>query len=118
DAPAAARATAIAQLAMTGVVVHAPGLDAATAALLGPDLAVHIGASLPGPACAEIEWELRSVAQRRAAMRGHGLPGPPPPVTAVLVSKRPTDVEGAVRALARQSYPNLEIVVGLHGFEM
>lgn len=111
--PLEALAGVLAQLAMMGVVVHAPRL--------GPDvpldgeLASLVRLAFPaegdGPA-----WEARSVAQRRAAMRGHaaGL-STPPSVSALLVSRRPERAAEVVKALRAQTYPSLEIVVGFHG---
>lgn len=61
----------------------------------------------------DLEWDIRSVVQRRAALR-HLLPDPPP-VSLVLVSRRPDLVLPMVRRLDALAYPNLEIVVGLHG---
>jgi len=113
DVGDAAGPAVIAQLAMTGVVLHAPGAGTRVA----PELADHIGRPLPDARADELEWELRSVAQRRAALRHHGLAGRPPSVTAVLVSHRPHDLIDAIDALARQSYPDLEVVVGLHGVD-
>lgn len=119
--PAAAAPPAYAhvlvQLAMTGVIVHAPDLPAAAAERLAPELAGLLRAPLPGRHTDPLEWEIRSVRQRRAAMRHHaGLA--PPRVTAVLVSKRPRLVGPALAACATQTYPELEIVLGTHGFEV
>jgi hypothetical protein len=112
------------QLAMTGVVVHAPDLPPAVTDRLAPELAGLVAAPLPARGGDPLEWEIRSVRQRRAAMRHHAAgfaPGPPatrpPPVSAVLVTKRPQLVAPAVAALAAQTYPELEIVVGRHGHE-
>lgn len=132
DAAPAAAAAAVAALAATGVVVHAPGLTDAATALLAPELAAFVRKPLPGPDADPLEWELRGVAQRRAALRHHavafawpralsgGYPalGSPPAVTALLVSKRPQMVMAAVAALAAQTYPALEVVVGLHGCDL
>jgi hypothetical protein len=115
-------------LAMTGVVVRAPeppaGARGRGAGTTTPPAAAdqqrRVHAELAGILAAPLppddpmEWELRSVRQRRAAMRHHaGLA--PPPVSALLVTMRPQLAAGAVAALAAQTYPELEIVVGLHG---
>lgn len=132
DTPPAAAAAAIAQLAMTGVVLHAPGLTDATAGLLAPEVAAFARKPLPGRDADPLEWELRGVAQRRAALRHHATAfawpqaladtypalGDPPTVSALLVSKRPHLVMAAVAALAAQTYPALEVVVGLHGGDL
>lgn len=112
-APGAALGEVLAQLAATGVVLHAPTLPDG---LLAPELAALLAAPLPAAAADPMEWEIRSVRQRRAALRGHGAGlADPPAVSALLVTKRPHLVRAAVAALAAQTYPNLEIVVGLHG---
>ncbi len=101
-------AGALWRLAMTGVPVHAPEAGALP---LPADLAEVLAAPVPGDD--PMEWEIRSVRQRRVAMRA--LLGAPPPVSAVLVSKRPELLDRQVAALASQTYPDLEIVVGVHG---
>ncbi|MGI9642979.1 MAG: glycosyltransferase [Acidimicrobiia bacterium] len=40
-----------------------------------------------------------------------------PSVAAVVVSNRPSALPNAIRAIARQTYPNVELVVGCHGFD-
>jgi hypothetical protein len=110
-------AAALAQLAMTGVILHAPDLPVTSTKLLAPELTALLQAPLPGPDADPLEWELRSVAQRREALRRHGTGFQPPPVSALLVSRRPGNVARAVAALAAQTYPELEIVVGLHGID-
>jgi hypothetical protein len=116
----------VAQLAMTGVVLHLAGERTRTdgqssgtpgepAALpVSPELAEILTAPLPD-GDDPMRWETRSVRQRREAMRRHAAGLVPPPVTAVLVSKRPHLAIGQVAALAAQTYPDLQIVVGLHG---
>jgi hypothetical protein len=103
----------LAQLAVTGVVLRAPALPDG---LLAPDLAALIRAPLPARDADPLAWEIRSVRQRREALRRHGAGlADPPAVSALLVTKRPQLVATAVAALAAQTYPNLEIVVGMHG---
>ncbi|HZM82803.1 MAG TPA: hypothetical protein VFC19_44370 [Candidatus Limnocylindrales bacterium] len=111
--PVEALAGVLAQLAMTGVVVFAPGLGREVPL----DAELRTLVRQPFPVEGEVlAWEARSVAQRRAAMRGHaaGLEAPPP-VSALLVSRRPERAVETVKALRAQTYPNLEIIVGLHG---
>jgi hypothetical protein len=115
DRPGAAAGQVLAQLAATGVVLHAP---APPRELIAPELAELIRAPLPARGADPMAWEIRSVRQRRAALRHHGAGlAAPPAVSALLVTKRPQLVAGAVAALAAQTYPNLEIVVGMHGAE-
>jgi hypothetical protein len=61
----------------------------------------------------DLAWDIRSVLQRRAALQ----PLFPrwPSVSLVLVSRRPELVVPLVARLARVAYPQLELVVGLHG---
>jgi len=124
------QASVLAQLATTGVVLQASDLRAATRALLATELRDIITEPVPGAGTDPLEWELRSIRQRRAALRGHGAglavaalrPGTAgvgiPTVSALLVTRRPGYVARAVGELAAQSYPGLEIVVGLHGVDL
>ncbi|ROO52448.1 glycosyltransferase involved in cell wall biosynthesis [Micromonospora sp. Llam0] len=131
------------QLAATGVLVHAPVLPPAVADLLDPQLRMLVTRPLPGSAGSArsdgpdgpdgpLAVEARSVRQRRAAMRGHavalrlpglvggGLPalGQPPSVSAVLITRRPELVTPALAAIIAQTYPEMEIILGLHGIEL
>jgi hypothetical protein len=127
----------VVQLAMTGVVLHAPDLLRIDAQSKGARETPSVAAGEPGrvgpadpptglvaelaeilttplPGDDPLDWEIRSVRQRRAAMRHHSAGLAPPPVSALLVSKRPQLLIGQVAVLAAQTYPDLEIVVGLH----
>jgi len=131
------------QLAATGVLVHAPILPPAVADLLDPQLRVLVTGQPPGSAGPDgsdgsagpdgsLAVEARSVRQRRAAMRGHaaglrlpgladgGLPalGRPPSVSAILITRRPELVTTALAAIIAQTYPEMEIILGLHGIEL
>lgn len=75
-------------------------------------LAPHIRPPTTGRA-GDLDWDVSSVVQRRAALRPL-VPGLPS-VSLVLVSRRPELVVPMVRRLALLAYPDLEIVVGLHG---
>jgi hypothetical protein len=129
DVPSDLCAATIAQLAMTGVLLHTPDLDVGIGKLLGPELAELL--SRPVSSRDGLDREIASVRQRRAALRWHAtgigliagsqaaLPGLShlPGVTALLLTRR-TDRLGPVLAdLARQTYPELEVVVGFHGVE-
>ena len=123
------RAAALVRLAATGVPVHlADG---------GPDLAELLGAELhalmaaPDIRSADIETrEGLSIAMRRVALREHslasrarqvcaaaGMADPPalPKVSVLLPTRRPALLARALANVARQSYPNLELVLALHG---
>jgi len=79
---------------------------------LPAELAAHVGPPTGGRA-GDLAWDVRSVLQRRAALR----PLFPrwPSLSLVLVSRRPELVRDLVRRLATVDYPDLEIVVGVHG---
>jgi hypothetical protein len=112
-------ATVLVALAMTGVVLSAPGLDGAVAELLAPELRAILTEPLTGPATGPLEQETRSVRQRRAALRGHSVQFGPdvdsPTVTALLATRRAEHLPGILRAIAGQTYPYLEILLCLHG---
>ena len=88
------------------------------------DLGTDLSAALPsglaeeiqpheGGRAGDLDWDARSVRQRRAALRP--LVERWPGVSLVLVSRRPDLVVPMVRRLSALDYPDLEIVVGLHG---
>jgi hypothetical protein len=107
----------VVQLAMTGVVLDGSGAPGMTGDGLTGEIAKELVdiVSAPLPGDDPIEWEIRSVRQRRAALRHHAAGLPLPLVSAVLVTKRPELAVGQVTVLAGQTYPELEIVVGMHG---
>ncbi len=117
-------AALLARLAMTGVVVHAPAPPVAVASLLAPELLAILAEPVPEEPVG-IEQELRSVRQRRSALRwqstrfgpyasGDGLPS----VSAMLATRRPDHLTQILPAIADQTYPNLEIVLCLHGIDL
>ena len=79
---------------------------------LPADLADHVAPPSGGRA-GDLAWDVHAVVQRRAALR----PLFPrwPSLSLVLVSRRPELVRPLVERLSRVDYPDLEIVVGLHG---
>ena len=124
----ARRAGTLAALAACGVVVHVVDEDPELRTLLGSDLyALMRDPSIPE--ANDQERESHSVGMRREALRNHSLrvrarqvlavadlEAPPLPVVSVLLATcRPTLVESAVRSVAIQSYPCLELVLALHG---
>lgn len=125
------RATAetLAALAMTGLIVSAPSLAAGVRDGLATGLAEFLDSPLPRAGADPIDWEIRGIGQRREALRQHastfvlGRAGTyptvarAPSVSALLVSRRPHRVVQALEALSAQTYPELEIVVVLHGVE-
>jgi hypothetical protein len=67
------------------------------------------------------ESEFTSIARRSNALRQHS-PHPQiygwPSVSMVLVTNRETHLHTIVESLSRQTYPNLELVLLTHGFEL
>ncbi|REF94387.1 glycosyltransferase involved in cell wall biosynthesis [Asanoa ferruginea] len=121
-------ATLLVQIAATGAVLRIGDLSPAVATLLSPELA-EVLASPPPVGDDPVALEAHSVRQRRAALRGHAtglvlprlvagafpLLGELPTVSAILMTRRPERLAPVLDALEKQSYPGLEIVVGLHG---
>lgn len=114
--PPGAWARLVAQLATTGLVLHVDPVAAAPwQSWLAPSLMSLLVEPLPPTEADPMNWELRSVRQRRVALREHGDGPTPPSVSALLVTKRPELVPGVLTTLAGQTYPQLEIVVAVHG---
>lgn len=126
-----ALALLLVHLAATGPVLDLPGLPAAVADRLGPPLRAVLAGAPPGPGADPIEWEIRSARQRTAAIRAHApafvLPAVaepfpalrrPPAVSALVVTHRPEYVASVLTMIERQTYPDLEVVLGLHGTEL
>ncbi|NYI76313.1 glycosyltransferase [Nocardioides panzhihuensis] len=118
----------LAELAATGVILHSLPTEMRIAEdVLGKDLAGLVRQTYR-PSSGLVR-ELRSVPQRRLAMeqfggffelaeytqsRGHRLL---PKVSVVLSTMRPGRVAAVIEALAAQRYPDVEIIVALHGAE-
>ncbi len=123
-----ARAATLAELAASGVLVHLADHD--------PDLEQHLGRGLYRlMASDEVVTADRharesiSISLRREALRTHslrsrarqalsegGVDGPGvPEVSVLLPTRRPHQLRAAVHTVAQQTYPRLELVLGLHG---
>jgi len=87
--------------------------DAAVRSALPAPLGALVPAEVPAGIVGDLEWDVLAVRQRRAALAPL-LPALPP-VSLVLVTRRTELVARAVRQMASLDYPELEIVVGLHG---
>jgi hypothetical protein len=123
-------AALLVQLAMTGAVLGVPALPPRVAGLIEPELRDLL--TSPLPAADPLSMEARSVRQRRAALRGHAtgfaLPRVAatalpelrrlPAVSAILATRRPEMLAGALRAIIAQTYPELEIILCLHGIDL
>ena len=108
---------ALVQLSACGVIVSVePG--AGNAPGVAPDLVALWAVPLP-TAGDDLAMLTASVAQRRAALRSHALLAErlpaPPTVSVLLVSKRPENLAAVLAQVASSTYPNLQVVVGLHG---
>ena len=125
---AAGRAGRLAVLAAAGVVVHLAEADLELERHLGADLYRLMTEDGVGGAGAHSR-EAISIAMRREALRTHslrrrarqaltagGIDGPDLPTVSILLpTRRPDRLAEAVATVARQRYPRLELVLGLHG---
>ena len=125
---AARRAGALAELAASGVLVHIADHE--------PELERYLGEELHALMTDDVALmdgrharERVSIAMRRAALRTHSLRSRarqalsegrvdgagPPPVSILVPTRRPDRLAATVEMIGRQSYPRLELVLGLHG---
>ena len=126
-ADAVTRAGSLVRLAATGVVVHLADGDRRLAPCLGAELFELMTCEVRG---LDIDGrEALGARMRRAALREHSLtsrvrqvaeralPDPPrlPLVSVLLPTRRPELLERALAAVRRQTYPRLELMLGLHG---
>ncbi|MFA7324191.1 MAG: glycosyltransferase family A protein [Candidatus Nanopelagicales bacterium] len=69
----------------------------------------------------DLAWQVESVRTRRHALRAH-TPAAAldawPTVSVVLATHRDRFIDHAVQQLARLRYPNLQVVIGLHGIDV
>ncbi|MSO27747.1 MAG: hypothetical protein EXQ60_06765 [Candidatus Nanopelagicales bacterium] len=68
-----------------------------------------------------LEAQVASVSARRAALRSAtpaAALGCWPSISAVLLTNRDTYLSHSMQQIARLDYPNLQVIVGLHGFEL
>ena len=124
----AARAGTLVRVAATGLPVHLADGGPGLAPLLGAELhALMTCAAVP--TANEALRESLSVRMRRIALRDHSLgararqvcaaalddPPRPPKVSVLLATRRPAMLARALASVARQNYPELELVLALHG---
>ena len=121
------RAGELVRLAASGVVVHLADGDRQLAPYLGAELFELMTGDVRDMGADG--REALSIRMRRAALREHSLRSrarqvaeraladPPrlPLVSVLLVTRRPELLERALGAVRRQSYPRLELILGLHG---
>ena len=123
---AAARAGTLVRIAAAGVPIRLAEPDPALEALLGAEL--H--GCFAGELASLDARERASIRARRVALRDHtlaararqvaaaaALPCPPalPRISIVLATRRPALLGWALDNVARQTYPDLELVLALHG---
>ncbi len=121
------RAGALAALAGAGVVVHLDAPDPALAAALGTTLHDLMASDEVVDADAHRREQL-SIEMRRCALRDHslrarsrqiisaaGISAAPPEVSVLAPTRRPDRVSDVIQTVKNQSYPRLELVLGLHG---
>ena len=122
-----ARAATLARLAARGTVVRLADGGPELKDLLGAELHGLLVGAAPGPEAGA--REAQSIRILRAALREHsldsrvrqlraaaGVEGPPLPLVSVLlVTKRPGFLAHALAGVGRQTWPRVELVLGLHG---
>ncbi len=108
------------EMAACGVVMH--GLDAADPVLgFDDDLRVLLQAPYGQPSW--LQRDARSQAQSRAAMRAHsyqwttslGDSASLPSVSVLLSTRRSGELAPVLEAIAKQTYPNMEVLIACHG---
>ena len=120
-ADAATRAGELVRLAAWGVVAHLADGGRRLRPLLGPELHGAMTADVAGIDAGA--RELLGIRMRRAALRDHSSwgrarrsgPREPPLVSILLATRRPRFLPWALDAVARQTYPRVELVLALHG---
>lgn len=122
-----ARARTLIRISALGIPVHLADPDARMKVLLGAPLYGEMRQD--HSAKTPLERELTSVRMRRIALRDHSVTsrsrqiyasalGAAPDrarVSIVLATRRPWQIEQIIESVAKQTYPNLELVLVLHG---
>ncbi|MGB7859300.1 MAG: glycosyltransferase, partial [Acidimicrobiia bacterium] len=126
---AAERAETLVGLATAGVPVSAVDIDDETESLIGDDMSTVLTTATVDDLLDPETRDQLSVKLRRLGLSGAtrvtkwreiagtlGLTvGPLPKVSVILATNRPEFVEHSIRQVHRQTYPNLELVLILHG---
>ena len=121
------RAAALAALAAAGVLIHIEDPDPALSERLGSELH-DLMASATVAGADDHEREQISIAMRRCALRDHslrdrarqllaasGIEVPVPEVSVLAPTRRPEKLKDLLDTVGAQTYPRLELVLGLHG---
>ena len=122
------QAVHVARMAAAAAPLLVDGLDSELASLVGERLVEVLAGVDPDGWGNPTTRERWMVDLRRAALIEHGSSArirhliaaggglaPAPSVSVLLATNRPEQIEHAIGQLERQSYPELEVVVGLHG---
>ena len=118
----------LSQLAVAGIPARTGPLHAAVRSLLGPGIS-EILEGFPVQ-MDPLDRESRSISMRRGALDRFGGPqywrnvpevgnlttGSRDSVSVLLTTKRPDQVGFALAQMERQTWPDIEVVLGLHGF--
>ena len=109
-----ARAVALARLAARGVPLHVLDDEPGLGDMLGGELYGLMRTGIPR---GDVDRrEAASIRLRRLALRDHaGVGAPPPTVSVLLATRRPERLAHALRAVAKQDWPRVELVLALHG---
>ena len=128
DEPAL-RAGELADAAAAGAVVRLTSESAELEACLGSELYGLMSDAARIESADSHEREALSIAMRRAALRDHSMgarirqaltaagaePGSLPLVSVFAPTRRPDHLSALIGAVAAQTYPHIELVLGLHG---
>lgn len=106
-------ALVVGQAAMSGVICCWPDVPSYVADRLGSETLELLRTPLPAPHADGLDWDVRGVRQRRAALREHAtaFANALPTVSVLVVTRHPERLPHAVAQVRAQSYPELELIV-------
>lgn len=126
-ADAISRAGTLIRLAATGALIHVADRDPCLEAFLGEELYNLLTTEIRD--ADPMTRELHSIRSRRTALREHseerrirqignealGTPVQVPSVSALVATNRPAFTAWGITNVAKQNYPELELILALHG---